>query len=114
MSGVITLNSENFDDYVLNGKIPALVDFSAQWCGPCKRLFPLLDEISQEYSERIYLCTLDIDEAENIASRYQVSSLPSLLFFLNGEVVDRIVGLAGKEKIREKIESALLKGTSKN
>ena len=108
MSGVITLNSENFDDYVLNGKIPALVDFAADWCGPCNRLFPLLDEISREYSERVYFCTLDVDEAENVASRYQVFSLPSLLFFLNGEVVDRIIGFAGEEKIREKIDSALL------
>jgi len=108
MSGIILLNSDNFDDYVLNGKLPAVVDFSAEWCGPCKRMHPILEEIAKDYQDLVHVCKLDVDEAEGIASRYQVSTLPSLLFFLNGEIVERTFGLVTKEKISEMIGSSLI------
>ena len=108
MSDVIQLNSENFDDFILNGKKPAVVDFSAEWCGPCKRLIPLIEEIAGEYKDRIYLCQIDIDEADEVAARYQITTIPSILFFKNGEVIERIFGLISKQNVVEKIISSLL------
>ncbi|MBN1521628.1 MAG: thioredoxin [Candidatus Aureabacteria bacterium] len=107
MADIIHVNSENFDDFVLNGTKPAVVDFSAEWCGPCRRLYPLLEEIAAEYKGRVTICHLDVDEAEDITLRYQITSLPSLLMFKDGEVVSRMAGLSSKQAITQVMESSL-------
>ena len=97
---VIEVNSENFEKEVINSSVPVLVDFNAQWCGPCKMLKPILDEISDERSD-CKVVSIDVDEEMELAMQFGVSSIPCVLVFKDGKESDRSVGLIPKEKIEE-------------
>lgn len=97
MSEVI-LNKDNFKEEVLDYKGTVLVDFFATWCGPCKRLAPIISEIAEEY-ENVKVCKLDIDAEMELAEEYRVASIPTLVLFADGEVKKRQAGLAPKEEI---------------
>ena len=101
------INSENFDKEVLSSDKITVVDFFANWCGPCRKLGPILEEVSEELSEKVKFAKIDTDENIEMAKKYQVSGLPTLLVFKNGEVAERLVGLMPKSSIITNIEKHL-------
>ena len=102
MAKVVT--NTNFQE-LLAGDKPLMVDFWATWCGPCRILSPTVDEIADEYADRITVAKCNVDDAEEIAMQYRIMSIPTLLFFKNGEVVDKRVGVVSKDEIVSIINS---------
>ena len=103
MASVQKVTDQDFDTEVLQSDVPVLVDFSAEWCGPCKKLAPIVEELATEYDGKLKVVTLDIDESRETPTRYGIMSVPTVFFIKGGEVVDRMVGLAPKDRIKEKI-----------
>ena len=100
-------NDGNFNQEVLQSEIPVLVDFYADWCGPCKMMSPVIDQISNEYAGRIKVGKINVDESPNTASQYRVMSIPTMLFIKNGEVVDQVIGAVPKKQLVDKVEKML-------
>ncbi len=94
-------NDDNFEQEVLQSSEPVLVDFWAPWCGPCRMLAPTIEELAKEYEGKVKVGKLDTDESPETASRFGISSIPTVLFFKNGEVADRLVGLRPKVQFEE-------------
>ncbi len=107
MSAVPTLNDAQFETEIERCDRLAVVDFGATWCGPCKKLHPIMAELAQEYGAQVKIAEVDVGENPQVAQKYAVISVPQLLFFYQGLLVDRIVGLTPKPKIKEKIEQHL-------
>lgn len=99
------LNDTNFKQEVLDSGIPVLVDFWAEWCAPCRMVAPVIEEITKEYEGKIKVCKINVDESPQIASEYDIMSIPTLVIFKNGEMADRIVGVTSKSNIESKIKS---------
>ncbi|MBE5756756.1 MAG: thioredoxin [Clostridiales bacterium] len=95
-------NLEEFNE-IIKGEKPVLVDFFAEWCGPCKMQTPILEALEKEITE-IDFCKLNVDELEQVAINYGISAIPALFLFKNGEVVAKIIGLNGKEELKNKLE----------
>ncbi len=106
MSEVI-LTDENFDAEVLQYKGVAVVDFWATWCGPCRMLGPVVEELAKEYAGKAKVCKLNTDEGSNTSAKYNITSIPTIIFFKNGEVVAQTVGLQSKAALQEKLNSLL-------
>ena len=103
----IEVNEDNWDDVVLNSDVPVLVDFWADWCGPCKMIAPAVHELALEYDGLLSVGKLDVDSNKNIATKYGIRSIPALIFFKDGQPVDQIVGAVPKGKLKEKIDAVL-------
>ncbi|MEU5882003.1 thioredoxin [Spirillospora sp. NPDC047279] len=101
------MTSENFDEQVLNGDRPVLVDFWAEWCPPCKMIAPILDEIDAEYGDRLTIVKINGDDEPGIAARYGVMGFPTLKLFRDGEVVHQIVGARPKRRLLAEVEPHL-------
>jgi thioredoxin 1 len=108
MKPVIEINEANFERDVLQSKEPVLVDFWAEWCGPCKMLGPLLDEIATEQAGRVKVAKVNVDTNPALAARFSIQSIPTLLFFAGGEVRDQTVGAVPKRAIVSKLEKLVL------
>lgn len=100
---VLKVNSDNFEKEVLQANQTVLVDFFANWCGPCKMLSPIVDEVADEVNN-VKVCKVNIDESRDLASKYEIMSIPTLLVFKNGSVVNTSLGLVSKQKILDLIK----------
>jgi len=103
----INLNDENFKKEVLETDIPVLVDFWAPWCGPCTMLGPVIAELADDYQGRVKVCKVNVDEGKSTAAEYGIMSIPTLIVFKDGKVVDKFVGVLPKAKLEEKLEAIL-------
>lgn len=101
----IHLKEETFEAEVLKSDIPVLVDFWAEWCGPCKAIAPIVDEVADEFAGKVKVAKLDVDAAQELAAKYNVMSIPTMVIFKGGEPVDQIVGAVPKDQIIEKINA---------
>ncbi len=102
----ITITSENFES-LKNGSQPLVVDFWATWCGPCRMLAPVIEELAQEYDGKIAVGKCDVEENEDLAVEFGIRNIPTILFFKDGVVVDKIVGAQPKAKLQEKFNALL-------
>jgi len=105
MKATIQVTEANFETEVLNSTQPVIVDFYADWCGPCKMIAPALEEIASELQGKVKIAKVNVDEEAALAQRYKVQSLPTLLYFREGEVVNQLIGAASKKVILGKLES---------
>jgi thioredoxin 1 len=101
---VQTFTDGNFDDSVLKSSEPVLVDFWAEWCGPCKRLAPTVDALATDYAGKITVGKLNVDENPTVSFKFQIRGIPTLLLFKGGQVVESVVGLAGKDELKKVID----------
>lgn len=104
-ANIAILTDSNFDQEVLKASTPVLVDFWAEWCGPCKMISPILDEIADETAGKLKVAKVNVDQCQEVAARFQVRAIPTLLFFKNGEVKDQIVGMKSKSELLAKAAS---------
>ncbi|MFA6992120.1 MAG: thioredoxin [Candidatus Gracilibacteria bacterium] len=95
---------ENFEKEVIKSDIPVLVDFYADWCGPCKMMAPIIDEIAEETKGKWKVGKLNVDEAVNVAGKYGIQSIPTLMFFKDGKVIDMLLGFRPKDTIMDKMK----------
>ena len=107
MSKPTSVDDSNFDQMVLKAERPVLVDFWAIWCKPCLMVAPIIDELAEEYSDKINFVKVDVDHNPKTAASYGIMSIPTLLIFKNGEPVSHIVGLRPKEELKRSLEDAL-------
>lgn len=101
----IVLNSENFESEVLKSSIPVLVDFWTEWCGPCKMMTSIIEELSSEYKDKIKIAKLNLDEAEDIAAQLGIMSIPTFILFNQEKEISRLSGAMPKERLKDWIES---------
>lgn len=107
LSKALTVTDDSFEQEVLQADKPVVVDFWAEWCGPCKMIAPILDEIALEFEGKVKIAKVDVDSNNKTAGRYNIMSIPSLLFFKNGEVVDQVVGAMPKSQLKTRLEKVL-------
>jgi thioredoxin 1 len=107
VTGVIEVDDNNFESEVLRSSVPVLLDFSAEWCGPCKRLQPVVEALALEYDGRLKVAHLDIDKAQSTAVRFGIMSVPTVLLFKGGKVLDQLLGYVPRDKLVEKIDPIL-------
>lgn len=105
--GIVDVTTSTWEKEVLQADGLVLVDFWAVWCGPCRMIAPTIEEIAKEYAGRLKVCKLNTDENPDIASRYKIMGIPTLIFFKNGEKVDQIVGAIPKPQLKAKIDQLL-------
>jgi thioredoxin 1 len=104
---VLELNSANWETEVLQSPVPVLVDFWATWCGPCRMIAPYIEAIADQYAGRIKVGKVDVDDNQELASRYGITSIPQVYIFKNGQPVDRLVGAMPKKAYEDAVERAL-------
>ncbi len=103
----ITLTDKNFDDEVVKSTIPVLVDFFAVWCGPCQMQNPILEDVTKEFTGKVKVGKLNVDENPNTAGKYQVMSIPTLLLFKNGQIMKQMIGVQSKETLVEELKKVI-------
>ena len=104
-SGTIEINEANFDREVMQSDKPVVVDFWAEWCGPCKMIAPLLDEIAKEKAGSVKVAKVNVDHNQSLSFKYNIRAIPSLLFFKNGQVLDQVTGMTSKKDLLGRLEA---------
>ncbi|HRE00913.1 MAG TPA: thioredoxin [Ilumatobacteraceae bacterium] len=106
--GIVTLTTSTFDETILGAETPVVVDFWAEWCGPCKMIAPILGEIATEQAGKVTIAKLNVDENPDLAMKFNVMSIPTLLVFHRGEIVKRLVGAKGKGQLMQELSEFLV------
>lgn len=107
MSKPLAITDATFEAEVIQSDLPVVVDFWTTWCGPCKMIAPILEEVAEEMGDKVKVVKVDVDQNNQTAGKYNIMSVPSLLFFKNGEVVDQVVGAVPKAALMQRIESVI-------
>ncbi|MDD2805941.1 MAG: thioredoxin [Elusimicrobiales bacterium] len=107
MSNEIQLTDANFEAEVVKSDKPVLVDFWAPWCGPCRMIGPVIEQLAAEYAGKVKVCKLNTDEAQDTAGKYQISAIPTILLFKDGQVKHQLVGLQPKEELKKYLDELL-------
>lgn len=107
MADLLEITEQNFESDVLKSDIPVLVDFWAEWCGPCRMIAPIVKELASEYDGKLKVAKLDVDSLGSIAQRYKILSIPTVIIFKNGEVAAQIIGAVPKKELVSQVEKAL-------
>lgn len=103
----LELNGANFEAEVIKSDIPVLVDFWAAWCGPCRAIAPVVEQLSTEYAGKVKVAKVNVDENRELAQKYGVMSIPTIIFFKNGEKTDQVIGFTGKADLEKKLNAIL-------
>ena len=106
-NGVLEVSNDNFESEVVNSEKPVLVDFWAEWCGPCKQIAPVVEEIAGEHSDKLKVCKMDVDVNRETAVQFGIRSIPTLLIFKNGEVAGSQIGAVSKQQLLEFIQAEI-------
>jgi thioredoxin 1 len=107
MAKTASVTEATFDVEVLKSELPVLVDFWAEWCGPCRLVAPIVEELAGDYAGKLKVAKVDVDDNQNLAMRYQIMSIPTLGVFRKGEMVERIVGFMPKAELKRRLDGAL-------
>ena len=107
MAKPLTVNDDSFNSNVMENTLPVIVDFWATWCPPCRIIGPILEEIAEEYDGKIVVCKVDVDKNQSLAQKYDVRSIPTILFFKGGEIKDQVIGALPKSELVSKLEAIL-------
>ena len=103
----LAVTDTTFEEEVLKSEIPVLVDFWAEWCSPCRMIGPIVEELGKEYEGKLKVAKVDVQNNNDVASKYKIMSIPALLFFKNGEVVDQIIGAVPKKAVEDRLAKVL-------
>ncbi|MEA3485636.1 MAG: thioredoxin [Candidatus Aerophobetes bacterium] len=107
MGEKVIFNQDNWEEEALNSNLPVMIDFWAEWCAPCHMIVPLVEKMAKEYQGKVKVGRLNVDENPDIAAKYGIRGIPTLLFFKNGQLADRIVGVAPEQALSEKLENLI-------
>ena len=107
MSEDMNVTEQNFDEIIQKSKVPVLIDFWAEWCGPCKMLTPVIEELAAEYGETVKIAKVNVDQQPDLAARYGIRSIPTIIIFRGGEIAEQMVGMQAKEALKAKLDSLL-------
>ncbi len=104
---IVNLSESDYDGFISGSKVPVIVDFWAEWCGPCRAVAPVLEELAEEYDEKLKVCKVNVDENQAIAQKLAISAIPTLILYKDGTIADKVVGVESKDKLVERINKLI-------
>jgi len=104
---VVVLNKDNFEQEAVNSDKPVMIDYWATWCGPCRMVAPIMEELSEEYDGKAKICKVNVDEESELAVKFRIMSIPTIMIYKNGQMVERVVGARSKEEFKKLLDQYL-------